>query len=92
MLIGKRPVYLFVVILSFVVILTAIFLVYCSYRYNKVMEIDISVGINEGMSVPIGAFIGHSYDGTVMPLLLGFIVCSLASIVLVFWTEMKGNA
>ena len=44
------------------------------------------------ISVPIGAFIGLSYDGTVMPLLLGFIVCSLASIVLVFWIEMKGNA
>ena len=42
--------------------------------------------------LPFGAFIGHSYDGTVMPLLLGFILCSLASIVLVFWTEMKGNA
>ena len=52
----------------------------------------MSGSLSNLMSVPIGAFIGHSYDGTVMPLLLGFIVCSLASIVLVFWTEMKGNA
>ena len=44
---------LFAAILSFIVVLVAIFLVYCLYRYNKVMEIDISTGINEGMYEPI---------------------------------------
>ena len=52
--IGKRAVFLFAVILSSIVILAAIFLGYCSHRYNKVMEIDISIGINEGMYEPIG--------------------------------------
>ena len=54
MFIRKKPVFLFAVILSSIVILVAIFLGYCSYRYNKVMEIDISIGINEGMYEPIG--------------------------------------
>ncbi len=39
------------------------------------------------MSLPIGVFIGHSYNGTVMPLLWGFTGCGLASIALVIWTE-----
>ena len=39
------------------------------------------------MSVPIGIYIGHSYNGTIMPLLIGFVVCSLAGIVLAIWTE-----
>ncbi len=44
------------------------------------------------ISVPIGIFIGYRYDGTVLPLLLGFIVCSLASIVLAIWTEHRVDA
>ena len=39
------------------------------------------------MSVPIAIFIGHSYNGTITPLLMGFIACSLAGIVLAIWTE-----
>ena len=54
MFIGKRSVFLFAVILSLIFILVAIFLLYCMYRYNKVMEIDISIGINEGMYETIG--------------------------------------
>ena len=54
MAINKRPLFLTAAILSSAVILAAIFLAYCSYRYHKVMEIDISVGINEGMYETIG--------------------------------------
>ena len=54
MVINKRPLFLTAAILSSAVILAAIFLAYCSYRYHKVMEIDISVGINEGMYETIG--------------------------------------
>ncbi|MFT5133682.1 MAG: DHA1 family bicyclomycin/chloramphenicol resistance-like MFS transporter [Gammaproteobacteria bacterium] len=43
------------------------------------------------MSVPIGIFIGNSYDGTILPLLLGFILCSLSAIVLVTWTERTSD-
>ena len=44
------------------------------------------------MSVPIAIYIGHSYNGTIIPLLLGFIVCSLAGIVLAIWTERTASA
>ena len=54
MVIKKRSIFLIVVILLSVVILAAIFLVFCSYRYNNVMEIDTPVGINEGMYETIG--------------------------------------
>ena len=39
------------------------------------------------LSLPIGIYIGYSYDGTVTPLLLGFIGCGISCIVLVVWTE-----
>ena len=54
MTIRKRSIFLITAILSSVIILAAIFLAYCSYRYNKVMEVDTSVGINEGMYETIG--------------------------------------
>ncbi len=54
MVINKRSIFLIAVVLSSAVILASIFLAYCAYRYNKVMEIDISVGINEGMYETIG--------------------------------------
>ena len=49
MAIRKRSIFLITAIVSSVIILAAIFLAYCSYRYNMVMEVDTSVGINEGM-------------------------------------------
>lgn len=54
MAIRKRSIFLITAILSSVIILAAIFLAYCSYRYNMVMEVDTSVGINEGMYEAIG--------------------------------------
>jgi len=39
------------------------------------------------MSVPIGIYIGHSYNGSILPLLWGFIICSFACIVIGIWTE-----
>lgn len=54
MVIKKRPIVLILAILLSVVVLAAIFLAYCSYRYSKVMEVDVSVGINEEMYETIG--------------------------------------
>ena len=54
MVIKKRSIFLILAILSLFFVLAAIFLAYCSYRYSKVMEVDISVGINEGMYETIG--------------------------------------
>lgn len=44
------------------------------------------------LSLPIGIFIGNSYNGTVLPLLMGFAICGLAAIVLVTWTERTAGA
>lgn len=44
------------------------------------------------LSVPIGIFIGNSYNGTVLPLILGFIICGLSAIVLVTWTDRSAGA
>ena len=38
------------------------------------------------ISLPIGMLIGDAYDGTVLPLALGFTVCSLLALGLLFWT------
>lgn len=54
MVIKKRSIFLFIAILLSVVVLAAIFLAYCSYRYNEIMEVDVSVGINEEMYETIG--------------------------------------
>lgn len=37
------------------------------------------------ISLPLGIFIGHCYDGTVLPLLAGFGACSLAAIIMFTW-------
>lgn len=39
------------------------------------------------MSVPLGIYIGHSYDGTILPLMYGFVICGALSIMLALWTE-----
>ena len=41
------------------------------------------------LSVPIGMFIGLSYDGTVLPLIAGFGICSLTAIVTQHLTETR---
>jgi DHA1 family bicyclomycin/chloramphenicol resistance-like MFS transporter len=41
------------------------------------------------MSLPIGIYIGHNYNGTVLPLFLGFIAFGFSAIVLATWTEHK---
>ena len=56
MAIKKRSIFSIIAILLSVVVLAAIFLAYCSYRYSKVMEVDVSVGINEGMYETIGRY------------------------------------
>lgn len=43
------------------------------------------------ISLPIGIFIGHSYNDTVLPLVLGFLGCSLSCILLVTWTERTAD-
>lgn len=35
----------------------------------------------------IGFFIGQQFDGTTVPMTLGFTVCGLATIAMVLWTE-----
>jgi DHA1 family bicyclomycin/chloramphenicol resistance-like MFS transporter len=41
------------------------------------------------ISVPLGVFIGLSYNGTVMPLVAGFGVCGLATILIQSWSESR---
>jgi DHA1 family bicyclomycin/chloramphenicol resistance-like MFS transporter len=43
------------------------------------------------ISLPIGISIGHSYNGTILPLVMGFLGCSLSCILLVTWTERMTN-
>ena len=40
-----------------------------------------------GLSAMIGAAIGLQFDGTVLPLATGFLVCGIAALVLIFWAE-----
>lgn len=35
----------------------------------------------------IGFFIGQQFDGTTVPMTLGFTVCGLATIAIALWTE-----
>ena len=42
------------------------------------------------LSASIGAMIGLQFDGTVMPIAAGFLICGLASLTLIFWAE-KGR-
>ena len=39
------------------------------------------------LSASIGAAIGLQFDGTVLPLAAGFLVCGMASLALIFWAE-----
>ena len=39
------------------------------------------------LSAVIGASIGLQFDGTVLPIAIGFLVCGMASLVLIFWAE-----
>ena len=43
-----------------------------------------------GLSSVIGAAIGLQFDGTVLPLATGFMVCGIASLAFIFWAE-KGK-
>ncbi len=43
-----------------------------------------------GLSASIGAAIGLQFDGTVMPIAAGFLICGIASLTLIFWAE-KGR-
>ena len=41
------------------------------------------------MSIPLGIMIGHSYNGTVIPLVSGFLILGLAGYATMLWTERK---
>ena len=41
------------------------------------------------ISVPFGILVGHSYDGSVMPLVLGFAGCCTVALWLMRWAEAK---
>jgi DHA1 family bicyclomycin/chloramphenicol resistance-like MFS transporter len=43
-----------------------------------------------GLSSVIGSVIGLQFDGTILPLATGFLVCGIASLTLIFWAE-KGR-
>jgi DHA1 family bicyclomycin/chloramphenicol resistance-like MFS transporter len=43
------------------------------------------------ISVFIGGYIGYLYNGSVMPLTIGFIICALLSIILVLRAKQKGK-
>lgn len=40
-----------------------------------------------GLSSAIGAAIGLQFDGTVLPLALGFLICGIGSLLMIFWAE-----
>jgi DHA1 family bicyclomycin/chloramphenicol resistance-like MFS transporter len=41
------------------------------------------------LSLPLGIMIGGAYDGTILPLLMGFTLCSLFGILVTLWTEWE---
>lgn len=41
------------------------------------------------LSVPVGSLIGQNYNGTVLPLVGGFVVCSVLAIVTMIWVEKE---
>lgn len=41
------------------------------------------------MSIPLGILIGHSYNGTIIPLVSGFLVLGLAGYMTMRWTERE---
>ncbi|MCG8542735.1 MAG: Bcr/CflA family drug resistance efflux transporter, partial [Alphaproteobacteria bacterium] len=44
------------------------------------------------ISLVLGTFIGQSYNGTVLPLVIGFAVLALASLAIMTWTERGRTA
>lgn len=51
----------------------------------------ITSSLSTLISVPLGVIIGLSYDGTVLPLIAGFGVCGLATILTQSWAESRRN-
>ena len=43
--------------------------------------------LSTALSMPVGTVIGRSYNGTVLPLVIGVAVCSALSIIVVLWAE-----
>lgn len=43
------------------------------------------------ISVVVGTYIGQHYNGTVLPMVTGFIICSGITLMLVIWLRMKTN-
>ena len=42
--------------------------------------------VSTAVALPFGWYIGQSYDGTVMPLVIGYSVAGLAALALMRWT------
>jgi DHA1 family bicyclomycin/chloramphenicol resistance-like MFS transporter len=38
--------------------------------------------VSSMLSVPIGVFIGSSFNGTIIPMLIGFVVCSITALII----------
>ena len=45
--------------------------------------------INGALSLMIGAYIGQSFNGTIVPFAAGYIVCSLITVVIMFWADAQ---
>jgi DHA1 family bicyclomycin/chloramphenicol resistance-like MFS transporter len=43
--------------------------------------------LSTALSMPIGTVIGRSYNGTVLPMVLGIAICSALSVIVVLWAE-----
>lgn len=43
------------------------------------------------ISIPLGTLIGQSYNGTVMPLVSGFLVLGVVGYLVMLWTEQQAN-
>ncbi|MGQ3176622.1 MAG: hypothetical protein ACT6SC_03370, partial [Blastomonas fulva] len=35
----------------------------------------------------LGAFVGQAFDGSTLPMALGFLVCGIAALAVIFWAE-----
>ena len=44
------------------------------------------------MAVPLAAFIGRCYNGTVLPLICGFAVLSILSLIVIHWADQSKNS
>jgi len=43
------------------------------------------------ISVVVGTYIGQQYDGTVMPITIGFIFASGITLALIYWIKVKAS-